>query len=223
MKNNEFEDENLLKIQKQKKKLKIIILSVFAVCIVFAVVFTIILSLPAKKVEGTDYSDALSDYEFFPVEITDIFYDPDYSDDMRNISYYDETFALLGYTLDDGNINEFDESVKFMYRYINYIIGGNVDDFNNCFSSAYYEKVYPKKFFTMQRLYDIKLVKAAERYEDGMKVYVFKLDYKILKNDGTFRKDIDSSSSRTKTIYLTDREGRLAIDGETIYHIKYDE
>lgn len=223
MRDKGFENENLLAVKNQKKKLKIIIILVLAVFVVFAVVFTVIANRPAKKTEGTDYTDAISGYNFFPVEDIDIFSDPDYTEDMHKISYSDETFAILGYTLTDDNINEFDDSVRFMYRYINYIIEGKVDDFNNCFSSAYYEKVYPKNFFTMQRLYDIKLIKVAERYEDGMKVFIFRLDYKILKNDGTFRKDIDSSSSRTKTIYLTNREGRLAIDGESIYHIKHNE
>ena len=75
----------------------------------------------------------------------------------------------------------------------------------------------------MQRLYDINLYKVDERYEDGYAVYIFKLDYKILKNNGTFRKDISSSTSRTKTIYVTNREGKLAIDGEVIQHIEYNE
>ena len=76
----------------------------------------------------------------------------------------------------------------------------------------------------MQRLYDIELSKLRDYYdENGMRVYVFKLDYKIMKNNGTFRRDIDSSTSRTKTIYVTDREGKLAIDGEVIQHIQHND
>ena len=221
MQNNE--QNETMDLKAQKRKLKIIILSVFGISLLIAVVYFIVLSLPPKKTESTDYTDALTDYTFYSVVDENIFEDEDYTEEMRKINFSDVSEGIKEYILNEENISDCEASVVFMYNYINYIISGDVEKYNSCFSQAYYEKVYPKSYFTMQRLYDINLYKVDERYEDGYAIYIFKLDYKILKNNGTFRKDISSSASRTKTIYVTNREGRLAIDGEVIQHIEYNE
>ncbi len=219
MQKKEIDNFEINDIELQKKKLRKRILIAAAAVLLVALACIVILVWPEKKTQSTDYTDALTDYKFFAVDNSNIFSDPEYTEEMRKI-YYE---YLVGensesVVLDDESVKEFDASVNFMYDYIGYIMRGEVDNYNNCFSSAYYKKIFPKEFFTMQRLYDIKLINIGKRYENGMTVYIFKLDYKILKNDGTFRKDIDSSSSRRKTIYVTDRDGRLAIDGEEIQH-----
>lgn len=219
MQNNANAEE--IRIKDQKKKLKKIILIVFAAALFAVLLCVLLLNLPKSRSESTDYTDALQNYEFYPVVWENIFDDPDYTEDMRRIFFEDVSEGIRGYVLDDENISSFEPSVKFMYNYINYIINGDVKGYNSSFSDAYYEKIYPKSSFTMQRLYDIKLYKVEEYSHEGYLVYVFKLQYRILKNDGTFRKDISSTTSRTKTIYLTAREGKLAIDGEIIQHIQH--
>ena len=198
-----------------------ILLGVIGLFLTIAILNFVVSVLPDKMVESTDFANALADYEFYPVLDENIFEDPDYTEDMRKIMYRD---GAQGYVLNESNLSQFDLSVNFMYDYINYIINGDSAGYNSCFSDAYNKKVYSKPDFTMQRLYDIELVKQKNYYDkDGNVVCVFKLDYKILKNDGTFRRDIDSSSSRTKTIYLSNREGRLAIDSEIILHVQHNE
>lgn len=211
-------------VSRQKKRLKLIIWCIIVISLIISVIYYAISNLPEKKTESTDFSDALTDYEFYPVLDENIFEDEDYTEEMRRIHFFDLTVNLSEYILNEETVGDFDMSVNFMYDYINYIINGNGKGYNSCFSKAYYEKVEQKPDFTMQRLYDIELSKLRDYYdENGMKVCVFKLDYKIMKNDGTFRRDIDSSTSRTKTIYVTDREGRLAIDGEVIQHIQHND
>ena len=216
--------DDTAEIYKQKKTLKMIIWCVIAASLIISAAYYVILTLPEKKTESTDFSDALTDYEFYPILDENIFEDEDYTKEMRKIRFFDLTVNLSEHVLNEESVSEFDASVKFMYDYINHIINGNTNGYNSCFSNAYYKKVYPKPDFTMQRLYDIELSKLRDYYdENGMRVYVFKLDYKIMKNNGTFRRDIDSSTSRTKTIYVTDREGKLAIDGEVIQHIQHND
>ena len=212
-----------LKVKLQKRKLKRIILILFAVSAIFLALSIVLFNLPKERTESTDYTDALTNYEFYPVLQENIFVDPDYTEEMRTVNFEDLTAGIKSYILTDENVSSFDPSVQFMYNYINFIINGDEVRFNACFSNAYYEKIYPKGDFTMQRLYDIKLYRVQEYSQDGYPVSVFKLEYKILKNDGTFRRDISSTSSRTKTIYVTGREGRLAIDGEIIQHIQHNE
>lgn len=212
-----------LDLRSQKRRLKRIILIVFLTFFVLLGICILILNLPQPKTAGTDYTDALTDYSFYPVAYENIFEDPDYTEQMRRINYADVSEGIREYVITEDNINDFDASVAFMYNYIQYIINGQTEKFNACFSNAYYEKVYPKERFTMQRLYDINLYRVDVQNENGYAVYIFKLDYKILKNNGSFRRDISSETSRTKTIYVTTREGRLAIDGEVILHIEHNE
>lgn len=221
MQNNKKDEA--LDVKTQKRKLKIIILSVFGAFLLLLCICIIIMNIPQSKTLGTDYTDALTDYKFYPVVYENIFKDPDYTEQMRQINYADVSEGIREYVITEDNINDFDASVLFMYNYIQYIINGEVGKYNACFSDAYYEKVYPKESFTMQRLYDINLYKVDVQNENGYAVYIFKLDYKILKNNGSFRRDISSDTSRTKTIYVTTREGGLAIDGEVILHIEHNE
>ena len=45
--------------------------------------------------------------------------------------------------------------------------------------------------------------------------YIFSLNYKILKNNGTLRNDF-LNGSRTQYINITNRSGELKIDGVTV-------
>jgi hypothetical protein len=99
------------------------------------------------------------------------------------------------------------------------MINGDVNKYNGCYSDLYYEKEDPKDNFTMQKIYDVVLKKLSEEsVSDGKETYmkyVFSLNYKILKNNGTLRDDF-LNGSRTQYIYITNREGELKIDGITV-------
>ena len=71
----------------------------------------------------------------------------------------------------------------------------------------------------MQKIYDVLIKKISEdTVSDGngsYTKYIFSLNYKILKNNGTLRNDF-LTGSRTQYIYITNREGELKIDGVTV-------
>jgi hypothetical protein len=73
------------------------------------------------------------------------------------------------------------------------------------FSSGY-EGELPEKF-TMQMVYDISLRPHANA--DGEKSYI--VNYKILKNNGTFRRDIGSDEGREYLFTLVEEQGKLVI------------
>ena len=99
------------------------------------------------------------------------------------------------------------------------MINGDVKNYNLCYSDLYHEKTKPKENFTMQKIYDVTLKKMSEESisNDGTVYtrYIFSLNYKILKNNGTLRNDF-LNGSRTQYISLTDRTGELKIDGVTV-------
>jgi len=67
----------------------------------------------------------------------------------------------------------------------------------------------------MQKLYEVsltkELVEKVEEKDGEFTRYTFILSYRILKNNGTFRKDI-GDGYRRQYITVTDRNGQLLID-----------
>ena len=99
-----------------------------------------------------------------------------------------------------------------MVKYIYTIVEGDHELYNSFFSEEYYnEGGKAKEPFTMQRLKNVKLVKARQETEDGYVKYYYELEYSIDKNNGTFRNDI-GDGSRKQFIIVTNRHDELLID-----------
>ena len=67
----------------------------------------------------------------------------------------------------------------------------------------------------MQRLYDIKIEKISSEAPN----YIYMLEYKIHKNDGTFRRDIDSDAARPQYLVILEKNDVFLID-EIITYIE---
>ena len=153
------------------------------------------------------------DYEY------NIMNDAGYLDLNRRIYHCDERSGLTE-ELTDKNIAGYGPAAIVLRDAINAIIAGDADAYNALFSDNYYANHDPEEPFTMQRLYDIKITKVSESQQSGEKgkytQYEYEVEYKIRKNNGTFRTDIGSDASRKQYFVISDS---TFVDGEQVFLI----
>ncbi len=153
-----------------------------------------------------------------------IFYTPDYDANILKDPEYlelDRDFRLkdgnITTTLDPKRIHSYSPGIGVIYELVNAVINGDADAYNALFSDAYFDENDPEPPFTMQRVYDIVIVKIREQTvvsETAGKYseYIYELEYKINRNDGTYRTDIGHDASRSQYFCITDKEGEVKID-----------
>ncbi len=182
---------------------------IILIFLVFSVGIIIIYSAFTFLSENLDnwlYDEREPGNAIFPYEADfeeDIFKDKEYMELDRLIYYMD---ASTGVTLsiDETDYSTYNDAVTFMYEFINSIIMGDSEFYNNCFNDAYIDAVGGKQYpFTMQKLYDIKfcILETGDDTLTGKTYTKLWLDYKIFKNNITLRTDIDSNVCRRQ--YLT--------------------
>ena len=182
--------------RKSKKKALIILVS--------AVVLMLVLLL----LNGIDWQGAAArmissgrqserEYYFWPVNYdADIFLDSQYMDKNRFIKYTDGAESIL---IDDGDYSRYGPPVVLLAEYIDAAISGDADRLNSLFTDEYWETHDKYDRITMQRIYNIEIellssnVISEGRYM-GANRWTFDVRYMIMKNDGTFRRDMESDS-----------------------------
>ena len=155
-----------------------------------------------------------------PPELNITFYDPYPGDIMQNKDYLELDRRVeycdnpSGYgqkvSVTEENREEFDANVLFLCDYVQTIIDGDCNAYNAMFNDAYFKKNDPQEAFTPQMVYDIKL-----RYytQESRDLITYRLDYKIYRNDGNFRRDIGSDASRPQYVTLRiSEDGVIAIE-----------
>jgi len=205
--------ETVKKSNPKKKKLIIAIAVALAIVIIMGIAVIIIDMIENGKV----YIPEPIDYDFYEADFSeDIYTDSEYVALIEGdeVSYLDmDTNLTIG--ISEKNVMDFGDDVVFFWNYIQNIIAGDTDAYNAMFSDGYYSKMSPKSAFTMQKLYDIKISKyASEVVEDSdgnYTKYTYIIEYKIFKNNGTFRNDI-GDGSRKQYITITDKSGDFLID-----------
>lgn len=204
------------------RRLKRIILMIFAGMLVFVVLFYGVAYL-VEKISSSDNDRKDDDVKYDPTHQTIIFCTPDYNEDIykdvyymgldRTIYYSDPgTGVTIGITKDEYLM--LNAGVRFMYDFINNIIAGDAESYNECFSLDFYlsSDFEEKEAFTKQKLYNIKITKVSETIETaGTSEYVYTLEYMIRQNNGTFRTDMGSDASRIQYITINDASGKLLI------------
>jgi len=144
----------------------------------------------------------------------DIFEDSVYMGLDRNIYIFDLNTGVTE-SLEEHDYTNYGKDVKFMADFINYIILGNAEGYNDCFNEDYYSDIdnEPKESYTMQKLYNIKLTKITEEKIDNGEYteYVYYPEYMIFQNNGSFRMDIGSDASVAQYITLNDKYGDIKI------------
>ncbi len=220
--NNNIQPGNGMPGREDQRRLKRIILMIFAGMLVFVALFYGVTYLVEKIGSSTD-DKKNEDVNYDPTHQTIIFCTPDYNEDIYKDTYYmglDRTIyysdpgtgVTIGITKED--YMTFNAGVRFMYDFINNIIAGDAESYNECFSLDFYlsSNFEEKETFTKQKLYNIKITKVSETIETaGTSEYVYTLEYMIRQNNGTFRTDMGSDASKIQYITINDASGELLI------------
>lgn len=192
---------------KNNKKRNIIIV---LICLIGLSIVLIILNAVMDKVNEIPINEIIAPKKQQSTpKINYQFHIPDYDynimDDMEYIDknrYIEYTNGAVSVTITDGKFSEFGKPLVFFNEYFNAAINGDYETYNNFFSDEYYaEKIHiPYEKFTMQRIYNINvefiqdsLIESGINFGDTM--YLFKVSYMIMKNDGTFRDDMGSDGA----------------------------
>ena len=226
-------DEQAAKAREASRRLKRNMLIVIACMVVFAIVAIPVINF----LDNPDGSQSDGELVTSPRPNSVIYFDPDYDYDIMKDTeylekdrtiYYCDSISGITEALDDKTLYEYGDALPVLKKMIDCIIAGDADEYNKLFSSNYFaiEGREPEEPFTMQQVYDILFTKAAvseKKTENGKKYtqYEFEVEYKIHKNNGTFRTDIGHDESRKQYFVLSDSTGeRVLIDQILIYTYK---
>ena len=233
--------------REQTKKLKKIIIITFCAMLVFVLVYFAFSAFLSEAVTETLYGyfpwlkdlvtgGAGNEYQgndftiiFYPIDYDyNILKDKEYLELDRKIYYFaDRTQLGSMIELDDSNRDKQAVGVTLICDMVESIIMGDADTYNSFFSDYYFEHkgVEPDPGFTMTQLYDIKITnfgqqKISDKQLGDYTEYHFVLQYKIHKNNSTFRNDIGSDGSAATYIIITDRNGKLLIE-DLFYNYRF--
>ena len=165
-------------------------------------------------------------YNFYPADFEENIYDDEeYVELIENgfIYYTDESMGITLGIERETSINH-GSDIQFMVEYIYTIINGEADKYNAHFSDIYYKNHDKHEPYTMQKLYDVNIVKLSETQESDKKIgsytrYEFSLTYRIYENNGTFRNDI-GDGYKVQRISVSKKNGEMLIDSITSPKIK---
>ena len=136
-------------------------------------------------------------------------YDPDYDSNIYENEAYMSMNRTISYTegamttiITEEN-NEFGALGQFFLTYFGALEDGDAQRFNSLFTDAYFaeEDNEPYERFTMQKIHDIEITMTSSyAFEEGSEYegitrYTFKFSYLIMRNDGTFRRDMPSNAA----------------------------
>ncbi len=220
---NQFETEGQAAAE-ASRKLKRRIITAIIIMAVFAVVAIPLISIIDNI--GSDKTDTAPYKPGKPSSV--IFYEPDYDRliDIRKDPAYLELDRYIrlkrgAYTviLDTDKLGGYSPAVTVLCQLLDSVIDGDAETYNSLFSERYFKEpgAEAELPFTMQRVYAITIEEIRERTVDSetdgkYTEYIYALEYKINRNDGTYRVDIGHDSSRTQYFMLTDRSGEVMID-----------
>ena len=209
--------------KKKKKRRLIIVLVVVTLLAALSWVLTAFPDLFAGKKKdpsvGTMYSDRNisylfyeSDYELDPTE------DEEYMGLDRQLWYKNGNLAVGG-ELEESAWVDYNDAVAFFARYFRTAIAGDAETYNTFFTDRYYRDAKPYERFAPQMIYDIHVEQLSETVNsDGSTVWMFNVEYKIHRNDGTFRNDIPSDGSKKLLFTLIGgASGEVKIDAIDYY------
>ena len=194
-------------MDKNKKKRRAVILIITLVALM---VVLLILNFVMDKVNEIPISEMFENnnaetaivksYTFVePDYDTNIMDDEEYLGKTRYIEYTNGAISVM---IADEKFSEFGKPLVFFNEYFTAVINGDHTTYNSFFTDDYYsdKNHVPFEKFTMQRVYNINVTHMLESLITGEKnygktMYIFKVSYMIMKNDGTFRNDMGSDGA----------------------------
>lgn len=184
-------------MKKDNKKIIIILMTAVAVMFLLILLNNISFKVDMSGWFGGRKSEVTEKiYLVAPDYKSDIYKNDIYMSKNRYITYIDEPFTAI---ITETN-NEYGQIGQFFLDYFKTLTDGDAVIYNTFFTDVYYEDknnaAYKK--FTMQKIYEAEVLLLSETLiNDGSKYdswtrYTFKVSYKIMENDGSFRSDMPS-------------------------------
>ena len=194
-------------------KKKLIIIVAGALCLLLIVsVLVFLLSEDNGETEPEETFPQLSLSQLYETKAEgfDIMEYDKYLARNRAVMLYDINSGVTQ-SIDGSTYKNHGKGVTLMYEMIQAVIAGDSDRYNSMLADdlRHYES------FTQQQLYDIRITAESQTViEDkngNYTEYVFTLEYKIQENNGTFKDNLLSDTSRPHTVILNDSTGELLI------------
>ena len=155
-------------------------------------------------------------------------YDPDWETNIfdverwleknRCITYVDNGMAV---TITDEAYDEYGICVEFMALYFKALMYGDADALCGFYADSYFIENERWAKITMQKVYDMRMELINTVYNQSEIIYVYKISYKIMENDGTFRDDVVSDAERAQFYSIVDTGDEIKItDVSYSYSVK---
>ncbi len=213
MNNEQLERELENKKKHNKIMLKKIMVCVCAAVILSAVAMGVMVLAESEWLVGVEYIS--SDDYFIPHPFEDYNYDI-----MQDAGYRrllaEEPFITLSdvrsgfsQTIDPEEYDTQSEAVSMLIDLVLCIQSGDHEGYYDHFTDAYRtaeleRNEFAEHSFTMQQIYNVVITKVQEQENEhsGTSTYIYRLKYKIHKNNGTFRNDLGSDSWREQELMI---------------------
>ncbi len=199
------EQQNIEELRKRvSKTTKIVIFTALGI-VAAGILFLLILNwiLPKNKGDETDKK-----IYFYPVSDENIFESAEYLGLDRSVYYCDNStgYNTIIEPITDEDRSKFPAEVQFLEVYLMSIISGDNGTYRSLFSEAYLkENTLPT--FTQQMLYRICIYRVGNETDaNGRELSVYRLEYMIRRNNGTFRQDVESDAIRPQFVVLSKTE-----------------
>lgn len=185
--------------ENKSKKAVAVILIFMAAVLLLSLIFLIIVPFFTGSLKAPDKRSG-GNITFYPADYEhNIFGDEEYMQEERRILYTEGGQSRF-LTEEEYNIND-NPVLLFLSKYFEFLINGDAENLKACYSDRMVKALDLPDAITMQRLYDINIeyISVADKVGKGGDEYYeyqYKIDYKIMRNDGTFRRDIESRSSK---------------------------
>lgn len=194
-------------------------LTIVAVAAVSVLVFSVV-ALYVLRLDDTPefYFPPPCDGPFAPIDPSeDIWADPDYLALGDRLTVYAEKPPFDSYPIAGPDDLSLGADVAFLYRVLDSVWSGDAELYNSYFSDFYLRVAGEKQDFTPQKLYDVRIryVKTVNDEKAGY-LSLYRIEYKIMDNNGTYRNDIASDESRGVYFYV-----RATSSGYEVYSIVY--
>lgn len=194
-----------------KKNKKIILIVLVATLLILGLMSIIIALLqmgddgPEVETYGTVDPSLLHETK---EENFDILRYEEYLSLNRSITYKESNISV---SIDEESVKNYDVGLQLMYELVGYAIAGDYYEYN----SLIYPDDEKEEPFTQQQIYDVVLTRHSYTEKQGnggmYSEYVYKIEYKIHENNGTFRNDIVSDASRPQYFVINNSTGEVLV------------
>lgn len=211
------QNTDINKPQNQAKKLggnKILVI-IIASSVAFIAVITLILVLLASG--GLDQKEGKPYPPLDPSELSetkeegfDIFKYDEYLECNRVVMLKDRNSGV-SQSIDDNTYKSQGEGVAIVYEMLQAIMAGDAEAYNSIVA----ESVGHYEGFTQQQLYEMIITRESQETVQGNNgsyyEYVFTVEYKIRENNGSFKNNLPSDTSRPFTVVVNNSSGDMQI------------